>query len=405
MVRIFGNMMRLRFLLEDDMSKLILLAVLLTTACGGARDGEISDPSDEEEEELEFKYTAADMVSRAELARAELTTAVDAKRYRAAAPITTSFDKSAPVIYFVGRLKRVPTDATIEVRWFIDSQSEPMLVSDIQGSDNFQFVADFSPLESRFEDGTYSARVFVNGTDIGGIGFSIGNPEAAMDVDMVVSNVKFSTAVRGNMKPKRPRRQFPRGTRKLYVGFDVNGAPRGVVADISWHRGEELFHTDDVVIDGDQRYAVHVVSQSGLPEGEYTVEISVGGQLQKTAKVAVGKRRVNGPTIDDIALGLTLQGNNMPTRRMSRFKRDTSVIQCGLRFLDLPADSIIEIQWLAMEDEEEVLLYRNRSNLPTGGSGTMGAAWEPSYELSPGPYKVAVLVNDEPLGEEAFEIE
>ncbi len=389
------------------MRKLILLlAPLALAACGGAANSDIEDPSSRNDDDVKVRYSAGDFAARAELARAELTTEVDAKRYRASGPITSRFEKSEPVIYFVGRLKKVPTDATIEVRWFLDEDPRPMLVSNIQGSDNFQFIADFRPVEATFVEGTYSARVFINETDIGGTSFAIGDPAAALSVSAeMVSKVKFSKQVTGDMKPKKPNKQFKSGTKKLYVSFDVKGAPRNAVADIHWYRGEEGFHSGEVVLQGNRRYGVHVESPSGLPDGEYKVEIYVAQQLMKTATVKIGKGGGSGPSIDDIALGLTLKGDNMPKRRLSRFKRDTTVIQCGLRFLDLPVDSVIEIQWLAMEDDGEVLLYRNRSNLSTGGSGTMGAAWEPTYELTPGSYKVAVLVNDEPLGEESFEIE
>lgn len=384
----------------------LLLAPFFLAACGGAGNSGPKSPSSQNQDDVEVRYGAEDFAARAELARAELTTAVDAKRYRAAGPVTDQFRKSEPVIYLVGRLKKVPTDATIEVRWFLDEDPRPMLVSNIQGSDNFQFIADFRPAEAAFEEGAYSARVFINDKDIGGISFVIGDPEAAssMSADMV-SGVKFSKQITGNMKPKKPSTKFKSGTKKLYVSFDVKGAPRGSVADIHWYRGEESFHSAEVVLQGNRRYGVHVESPSGLPDGEYKVEIYVAQQLIETATAKIGNGGGGGPTIDDIALGLTLKTDNMPQRRLSRFKRDTAVIQCGLRFLDLPEDSTIEIQWLVMEDGGEVLLYKNRSNLSTGGSGTMGAAWEPTHELSPGNYKVAVLVNDEPLREESFEIE
>jgi hypothetical protein len=216
--------------------------------------------------------------------------------------------------------------------------------------------------------------------------------------------VAFSTAVRGNMKPVRPSAKFKKGTRKLCVSFDVKGADRGSLADILWYRGGEEFHSSEVEITGDQRYAAHVESPSGLPDGEYKVEILIAQQLQVSKTIVIGNKEAGGPSIDEIALGLALKDNNMPKRTMSKFRRDTSVIQCGLRFLDLPADSVIEVQWFYVQRDGEMLLYKNRSNLPSGGSGTMGAAWELTHELDPGDYKVVVIVNDEPLGEEPFEI-
>jgi hypothetical protein len=289
------------------------------------------------------------------------------------------------------------------VRWFLDADPAPMLISDIQGSDNFQFIASFSPSDTRFIAGSYSARVFVDEEDIGGVSFAIGAPDAAPADGMLVRNVQFSTAVKGNVQPKKPSVKFKKGTSKLYVTFDVKGAQMGSFADVHWYRGGEAFHHSEVELSGDRRYAAHVESPSGLPNGEYKVDIEIG-PAPPVSKTAVIGDTQGGPAIDEIALGLTLEENNMPKRAMTKFRRDTPVIQCGLRFLDLPVGSVIEVHWVALERDGEMLLYKNRSALASGGSGTMGAAWELTHELDPGDYKVVIMVNELPLGEETFEI-
>jgi hypothetical protein len=382
------------------MRRILFIITLLTAACGSTKT-EVTEPT-QEEEDVEVKYTAADMIPRAVLERAELTLAVDEKRFRAAAPIQTAFNPTDKVIYFVGKLKRVPTDATIEVRWFLDRDPRPMLVSDIQGSDTFSFAASFSPEDDRFVVGTYSARVFVNDEDVGGTDFSIGNPDPTAAA--LVSKIAFSTAVNDNMKPKKPAEKFKSGTQKLYVTFDVKGAEPDAVADILWFRGAETFHTSEVGLDGNRRYGAHVESPGGLPDGEYKVEIHVGSTLSATQTVLIGKK-TGGPVVDEIEFGLVLKDNNMPKRAMTVFKRDTPVIQCGFRFIDLPPSTTIEVQWMLVETDGDSLLYKNVSSLPSGGSGTMGAPWEPGYELDPGDYKVIIAVNDTPLGEASFKVE
>jgi len=385
------------------MRRILLITILWSAACGSSPK-ETASPADdyEDEEAAEVKYTAEDMVPRAVLDRAELTTAVDEKRFRAAAPIQTEFSPSDKIIYFVGKLKRVPTDATIEVRWFLDRDPRPMLVSHVQGSDTFSFVASFRPEDARFVVGTYAARVFVNDEDVGGRDFVIGHPDptgAAM-----VSKVAFSTAVTGNMKPKKPTTKFKSGTKKLYVTFDVKGAEPDTSADVLWFRGDESFHSSEVGLDGNRRYGAHVESPGGLPDGEYKVEIHVGSTPAVTETVLIGKK-IGGPTVDEIEFGLVLKDNNMPKRAMTTFRRDTRVIQCGFRFIDLPPNSTIEVQWVFVGSDGDSLMYKNVSSLPSGGSGTMGAPWEPGYELDRGDYKVIISVNDTPLGEESFKVE
>ena len=382
------------------MRRFLLMMTLLGTACGGGRPDAAESTQDDAAEDVQ--YTAEDMVPRAVLDRAELTLAVDEKRFRAAAPIQTEFEVSDPVIYFVGKLKRVPTDATIEVRWFMDRDPKPMLVSNVQGSDTFSFVASFSPRDARFMPGTYAARVIVDDRDVGGLDFTIGHPDASSSA--LVSKVAFSTAVTGNMKPKKPSSKFKSGTKKLYVTFDVKGAEPESSADILWFRGEDEFHRAEVGLDGNRRYGAHVESPGGLPDGEYKVEILVAGAPAAEETVVVGKK-TGGPAVDEIEFGLVLKDNNMPKRAMRVFRRDTSVIQCGFRFVDLPPDTTIEVQWYFVDADGDSLLYRNVSSLESGGSGTMGAAWEPGYDLDRGEYKVVIVVNDTPLGEETFTVE
>ena len=382
------------------MRRFLLIMTLLTTACGASKT-EVST-ADDQEDDVEIKYTAEDLVPRAVLERAELTSAVDEKRFRAAAPTQTEFDPSDKIIYFVGKLKQVPTDATIEVRWFLDSDPRPMLVSNIQGSDTFSFVASFSPQDARFMVGSYSARVFVKDRDVGGISFVIGNPDPVGNA--LVSKIAFSTSVNGEMRPKKPSTKFKRHTKRLYVSFDVKGAEPGSEAEVHWLRGDEAFHTSTVGLDGNRRYSAHVESSGGLPDGEYRVEIYVGSTLATGEKVLIGKK-TGGPSVDEIGLGLVLKKNNLPKRAMSVFRRDTSVIQCGFRFIDLPPDSTIEVQWLQVESDGDALMFKNVSTLSSGGTGTMGAPWEPGYELDPGDYKVVISVNDTPLGEESFKVE
>ena len=381
-----------------------LVLPVLVLGCGGATSRDVEDPASVEDEDLGVRYTAEDMVPRAVLSRGELTTSVDAKRYRAAAPIKTVFELTDRIIYFVGRLKQVPTDATIEVRWFLDSDDMPMLVSEIQGSDNFQFVASFSPQDDSFVEGSYSARVFVDDREVGRTSFVIGNPDPSASGAPTVSNIAFSTAVTGEMKPKKPKMQFDRGTRQLYVSFEIKGAERGSVVDVFWYRGEDAFHNSEIELSGNKRYAANVASPSGLPNGEYKVEIHLGSELLATKNVVIGKGG-SGAAVDDIALGVALKENNMPKKRKKVFKRDTNVIQCGLRFVDLPPNSIIELQWFLVENDGETQVYTNRSTLSSGGSGTMGAAWEPNYALSKGDYKVVVLVNDLAMNETTFKVE
>ncbi|MCP4677807.1 MAG: hypothetical protein GY854_20270 [Deltaproteobacteria bacterium] len=207
------------------MWRIVLVLSGLLIACGGATQGAGSGKSGEgtgSGGDLEPGYTADDLVERAVVTRAEFTTAVDEKRYRAKAPPATEFSSKERVIYLVGRLKRVPTDSTIEVHWFLDALPSPLLISDIQGSDRYQFIASFRPTERKFIRGSYTARIVINGEEIDSRSFEI-RDEAIEQDGPKVRKVKFSTKVSGKMKARRPTTRFKQDTKKVFVSFNITG--------------------------------------------------------------------------------------------------------------------------------------------------------------------------------------
>jgi len=219
-----------------------------------------------------------------------------------------------------------------------------------------------------------------------------------------ISNVALSKKVNNKNRPVNKATQFGSGTEKVHVSFNVSGADRGEVAEVSWSRGSKPFFTEDVTMDGDRRYSAHIVADDGLPQGEYRVEISIEGASPVSRSFVIGTPS-GGPTIEKIALGLELGENNLPNRPMETFSSDCGGIYCGVRFIDLEPGSTIEIHWIQLEDGDESVRYRSRSELPGGGEGTMGAAWEPNYPFDAGTYKLVVFVNGEQLSEKAFIVE
>ena len=133
-------------------------------------------------------------------------------------------DPAEHPIYFVAILKNVPTDSTIEVRWYKDSDTRPQVVRDVQGSDKYEIISSFSPPGGEFVPGTYSVRVYVRDEEIGAKSFTIlGDDPFAGGVK--IKGLKLSTKVRSGMRPKRPAKQFRKGTRKE-PSYGENMPPR-----------------------------------------------------------------------------------------------------------------------------------------------------------------------------------
>ncbi len=381
-------------------------AAILSSGCGGATSREpkaVAQPAD-----ALPKMTAEDAVPRAVLVSAELTTAVDEQRYVATGPVLQEFAPNAKAIYMVGKLKRVPTQARIEVRWFRDADAKPVLISKVFGSDTFSFVASLTRTGRAFVPGSYSARIFVDDREVGGPSFTVtGAPPSLTGAK--VSGLAVSTAVGGKMKPKHPASQFRSGTGTLYATFAVDGAAEGASASVQWLRNGETFQEQVVDVAPTGRFGADVSAPDGLPDGKYSVVVALDGAEIVESGFTVGDASPgSGPRVDKLAFGRELGSDSMPTTEVEFFSRHDDAVRCGLRFLDLPADSEISIQWTAVGDSgsDPIVFHTTKSAVPAGGSGTMAAEWRhPDSGFEPGRYKAVVLVGGEVLAEGEFTIE
>jgi len=376
----------------------LLAWLLVFSGCGGAA------PEGQRAEEPEkVRLGPEDLEPMAKLVKAELATAVDEERMRPETPPSTEFEPTEPVIHLVGKIKNIPPAAAIVVRWSRDADPKPLFESEESASETFQFVASFRRTEKRFIPGPYHVRVYVNGREIGTVPFLVKGTEALAQGPKV-SAVAVSEQITRTMKPKKPAKRFEEGVRRLLVSFDVADTTPESFVTVRWLRGQDEVLSQDIETPRDQRYSADFEVAAGIPIGTYTVKVEFQDEVRGSEQFTVGEV-TEGPTIDTVSLGLVLVKDNMPDKAMSAFPRDTPVIQCGLRFLDLPPDSVVEVEWMRIEEDGDSLLYKNRSTVPSGGSGTMGAAYEPKHELEPGNYKAVILVNGEVMAESPFIVE
>jgi hypothetical protein len=184
----------------------------------------------------------------------------------------------------------------------------------------------------------------------------------------------------------------------------VRDAAPATFVSVIWKRNDAVFHEEELEVEGTGRYGAQIGSESGLPPGAYLVSVEHEGATVTKRRFTVGDSS-GGPTVDKLALGLALGADNLPEQEQTSFAGDTSAVLCGLRFLDLPPESVIVIQWLRVEEDGDSLYHTTQTAVPSGGSGTLGAAWEPPSGFDPGTYKAAVLVGEEVLAEQEFTIE
>jgi hypothetical protein len=111
---------------------------------------------------------------------------------------------------------------------------------------------------------------------------------------------KYSTANIGTVTLSRdyrdgkaidPTDTFSPQNHTFHVVVKVNNAPAGTVVGASWtivEDGEEVVHTKELVLDGDQDFAHFTLSNpQDWESGSYRVEITLDGKAKRTIDFAV----------------------------------------------------------------------------------------------------------------------
>ncbi|MBN2343289.1 MAG: hypothetical protein JXX29_09005 [Deltaproteobacteria bacterium] len=387
--------------MKSTQSLILIIGGLILLGCGSAAP-ETNTAADGESEPLPKVRLTAEDYFRAELVEGEFTDEVDEQRYKAVGETLTEVSPRQRVVYFVGKLRRVPTQAKIQVHWCHDKVKEPMVVTDVYGSDTFSFVSSFTPPGRKFIPGEYTVNVLVNDRVVGSRTFKIKGVDPFSE-GIKVNNLKIAKKIhKRSMAAIKPDKQFA-AANKLFASFKVKNCVEPTELVVKWYRSGSLFSESNISVDGNGQFSANVESPSGLPQGVYSVEVEHFGDILAEAKFAVGNASM-GPTIDTIALGTSLGKGSMPKQETTKFKKGTSAIFLGLRFLDLEPNSEILIEWVMMDATSESIYHTVATPIPSGGSGTMSADWSPG-EIYSGDYKAVVYINGELSKEKEFTVQ
>jgi len=301
---------------------------------------------------------------------------------------------------WVGKLRKVPTQARIQVVWYHDAIAEPMLAADVFGSDTFSFISNFTPEKKKFMAGNYTVKVMVNDQEVGSDTFRITgvDPSAA---GLKVGKIQIAKKVNSKGAPVNPAAKFTAAD-KLFASFPVRNVFSPTELTVRWMRAGALFNESTISVNGNGRFSANIESPSGLPQGTYTVQVD-NGSILKEASFVIGEPSA-GPAIDYIALGEQPGNDVMPKKESDHFREGIPAIHCGLRFLDLAPGSEILIQWVLVEEGSESVYHTVRTPVPGGGSGAMSAAWNPG-NIYAGNYKARVYINDQVATEKEFTVQ
>ncbi|MCU0661354.1 MAG: hypothetical protein MUC50_03405 [Myxococcota bacterium] len=376
-----------------------ILLCVLAAGCGGAGTGETNAPAEQ-------RATVAAVYREGpgpKLAKAELCTAVDEARMRPAAAPTTQFRPDDRTIFLVGKLKDVEEGVKAEVRWYLNADSEPQLVSVVEAEKNFTFLASYSPTEPQFFVGAYTVRIYVGGIELASLPFTVERGEEEKS-SLSVKRVEFGTDLDAQGQIKKPSKSFRDNVFIVYSSFDVSGAEFGSALTIRWTKGDELVHQEELKVNADKRYTTELQTMAPLPRSSYVLEIKAQGAVLARGDFTVGDANKASPRVNRTDLGLGIGKDNQPKQKTSVFKKNANILFLGVMFADIPPGSTMEVSWIGVSKQGDTTHYIARSVLERGGEGTFGVTWEPKIMLEPGNYKAVVSVAGETLAEVPFKV-
>jgi hypothetical protein len=375
------------------MSPRLFIAVLsfaLAVGCGGSTP----EPTEQPEPAAEsFEM---------ELTSAELTTSVDEENRTAAAPVADEFPVETRAIYLVAVITGLPPDTALEVSWSSLKGGDPLYVSRATASGDYTMLARLRPPGAQFQPGAYQAFVYANNHKLGSVRFRIGDPEQRWTG---VRELTTSAAVEAwTHKPIEPKSSFYKGVRKVFATFLVGTDDPNPYVRLSWFRGEQVLFENDLECGNEKRCVDVYELKKPIPTGDYAVEVDVNGDMLSRRSFHVGGDSVS-PVLDHAALGVAKGKKKLPKRPQSVFTPKLSGLRCGVRFLNLPDETRVTVQWFAVKAGGDEQLHKSEAKIEGGGTKIEVLDWEIDGALDPGRYKAVILLGERKLTELAFTVE
>ncbi len=174
-----------------------------------------------------------------------------------------------------------------------------------QGASGSTWVA--LTADESLDPGTYRLELFVEGALVAASDFTV----AGTQTQEAIGPIIFAAGADTQGNPVNPGTTFPTGLTELHFFCIYAGMQDGMNLDEKWIlNGEELVTFNEVWEEGTSgTFHDHIYRTSGepLPDGQYTLELYVEGQLAQTATATVGTGTPP-PTPTPPAKGLFIQG-------------------------------------------------------------------------------------------------
>ena len=153
------------------------------------------------------------------------------------------------------------------------------------------------------------------------------------------SNLLFSPRVTADARPVNPTQHLPRGVGEVYASFDFDAMTNGTPWSTVWmNNGKVVIEQKNSWDDGEEgRKTVKIANAKGIPDGDYTLVLGIGGQVALEGQMRVGTAvdesdsEISGRIVDgdsgrgvDGALVIVLKPN-VDVRRFLQSRRENEV--------------------------------------------------------------------------------
>lgn len=166
--------------------------------------------------------------------------------------------------------------------------------------------------DNGLDEGFTELEIVYDGTPLyrGGVMVGEGSAPTPVDTNAAISEFTFAEDV-ANDQPVNTGTTFS-GVDVIYAFFDFSGMSNGLTWTTTWYLDGQLILEDDYIWDAGEA-GTNYVSLShpdGLPEGTYTLEISIEGELAQSGSVTVQAGNVPPQPSEIGVIGVVVDRNN-----------------------------------------------------------------------------------------------
>jgi S1-C subfamily serine protease len=230
--------------------------------------------------------------------------------------IITRLPSGASQLYIFFDYENMAADTPWSVSVAIDGRDQPGLGMSGTWGNRQQGTTWVGWTDATLPDGTLEAQFYIDGQETAGAQIEIGGQAQAQ---AAFENVVFSLEATSQDEPIEPDVVFAGDITSLLAFFDYKNMANGTQWTRTWLLDDqEASSTTDVWDSGrNGRYVLELTSASGLPPGDWRLELYIAGELSTLANFSITAGEGSGPAFTPIvfAEGMDQQRNPIDPAR------------------------------------------------------------------------------------------